>query len=94
MLADRYARDHVRRPGRRPGPIAASENYLRIIRRLELGGSRFEDFPLDSVTSDDIEALRDARRAELRAVAKRHAEGKTKGRVVPQERAARSASST
>jgi integrase len=82
MLADRYARDHVRRPGRRPGPIAASENHLRIIRRLEIGGSRFEDFPLDSVTADDIEALREARRAELRETKKRHAEGKTNGRVV------------
>lgn len=87
MLADRYAREHVRRPGRRPGPIAAAENYLRIIRRLRIRGRKFEDLPLESVTSDDIEALREARRAELRETARLHAEGKTKGRVVlPHER--------
>lgn len=86
-LADRYARDHVRRPGRRPGPIAASENYLRIIRRLKIRGRKFEDFPLESVTSEDVEALREARRAELAETARLYAQGKTKGRVVlPQSR--------
>jgi integrase len=82
MLADRYAREHVRRPGRRPGPIAASENYLRIIRRLKIGGRKFEDFPLDSVTADDLEAVREARRDGLHETKRMHADGKTNGRVV------------
>lgn len=87
MLAERYAREHVRRPGRRPDPIAAAENYLRIIRRLKIRGRKFEDLVLESVTADDLEALREARRAELREAKRLHAEGKTKGRVVlPQER--------
>ena len=87
MLADKYAREHVRRPGRRPGPIAASENYLRIIRRLKIRARKFEDLTLDSVTADDLESLREARRAELHETKKLHAEGKTNGRVVlPQVR--------
>lgn len=82
MLAERYARDHVRRPGRRPDPIAATENYLRIIRRLKIRGRKFEDLSLESVTADDLETLRQARRDELHEAKRRHAEGKTSGRVV------------
>jgi integrase len=87
QLADRYLDEHVKRPGRRPGPIGAATNYLRIIRRLKVNGQPFGEYALDAVTPDHVEALRDGRRAELREAKRLHAEGKTKGRVVlPQER--------
>ena len=58
MLADRYTRDHVRRPGRQAPPDRGVGELPADNQTLENGGPEFEDFPLDSVTTDNLEAVR------------------------------------
>ena len=69
-VADEYVKKHVHALGRRPGPVKAALNYLRIIRATPVpagGGTTvaFEAKPIAEVTKADVEAVRDARRAVL-----------------------------
>jgi integrase len=102
-VADRYLKSpEVLKPGRREAPIKALTNYIRIVRAAEIPGPngstvRFEQKPIAQVTKPDIEAVREARRARLRANAAKHAKaatdestGKKKGTgriVLPGEKA-------
>jgi hypothetical protein len=61
---------------------------------LKIGGRKFEDFPLESITPDDLESLRKARRAELMETDRLYREGKTTVSCCRRSKAARSASST
>jgi integrase len=90
-VVDQYIARHVRRPGRREAPIKAVLNYLRLARRSDVPGPnsclvRFESKPIAEVTTPDIEALREARRAQLRQAAEARAlaleEGKQPARTV------------
>jgi integrase len=75
-VAEAYLERRVRVPGRRPGPIRAIENYIRIIRGVYvLAGGRlvaFETRPMSAITKPEIEAVREDRRAQLRAVVERY----------------------
>jgi integrase len=90
-VATLYFDKHVNVPTRRKGPIAATANYLRIIRRAAVPASNgstvsFESKPIVDVTKADVEAVREFRRAELREIASKReraiAEGRKTGRVV------------
>lgn len=95
-VATIYFDKHVNVASRRKGPIAATTNYLRIIRHAMIpagsGGTvAFESKPIAEITKVDIEAVRESRRAQLREVVARReraiAEGKRTGRVaLPGER--------
>ena len=80
-LAERYLEEHVRRPDRRPQGAKATEYHLRILTALELKDARgalvpFGRWPLDAVTTDDVERVRTARRAQLRTTKKRTPKGR------------------
>ena len=87
QLADRYVKEHVYRPGRPFRSARAIEHHVNIIRRLAIPDATgqklpFGQWPLDAVTADDLEAIRDARRAELKKAATmpgRHARPASRG---------------
>ena len=87
QLCDRYVKEWVYKPGRPPRSGQAMEKHVEIIRRLAIPDARgrqlpFGQWPLDAVTADDLEAIRDARRAELKTAATtpgRHARPASRG---------------
>jgi integrase len=82
-LADRFFNEVVQQPHRRESPMAAIKNYLRIAREVEIpsaNGStiRFEAKRIAEITDENLEAVRNARRAQLRQAAERRHEARGK----------------
>jgi integrase len=69
-VCERYLTGHVRLATRRQGAVDNMERHLAVLRRLQIPGTRgttvrLEDKPFDSITKADIDAVVEARRAEL-----------------------------
>jgi len=78
-VADRYLKEHVNKKGRRKGAVATMTYHVGILLTTSIpaahGGTvALADKPLADLTADDIDAVREARRAYYREQVEKAAE--------------------